>query len=188
MINNTKSGNNHLISKTILVDLDMVITDFDGGFQRVWKQKYPDREIILLKNRKDFYLTNDYDKAFYNDIEEVINAENFLLNLDPLPGAVEGFKQLCELYVNVRICTTSLKHKFSSSEKWEWVDNNFGRKATLDMIICNDKTLVRADYLIDDRPMIKGLKTPEWKHILFTQPYNKHVSGTHFKWGEELKY
>jgi 5'-nucleotidase len=41
------------------------------------------------------------------------------------------------------------------------------------MIIAADKTLVRGDVLIDDRPYIKGDFTPSWEYILYDQPYNR---------------
>ena len=174
--------------KLILVDLDMVITDFHGGFQEVWKREYPDREVIPIEKRTSFYLTKDYEPIYKNDIERIINAEGFLLSLKPLPGAVEGFKELLEQYIDVRVCTTSLKNPFSSGEKWRWVYNHLGQKCAEEMIVCNDKTLIKADYLIDDKPSITGASNPEWKHIIFHQPYNYGIEGWHFGWGEAFDF
>lgn len=170
----------------ILIDLDMVIANFHGGFQEIWKQKFPERDVILLEDRKSFYLTRDHDKLFESDIEEIINAENFILGLDFIPGASEGFRKLVDQYQNVRICTTSLRNPFSSGEKWKWVYKNLGKKEAEEMVICNDKTLIKAAYLIDDKPIIKGVATPEWRHIIFTQPYNREIEGRHFIWGDDL--
>jgi 5'-nucleotidase len=174
--------------KSILVDLDMVITDFHGGFQEVWEREYPDRKVIPLQNRMSFYLTKDYDQIFEADIERIINAENFLLKLKSLPGAVEGFNMLLERYVSVRVCTTSLKNSFSSGEKWQWVCNHLGKRCAEEMIVCNDKTLIKADYLIDDRPLITGEAAPEWKHVIFHQPYNYGIEGLRYKWGDVFDF
>ncbi len=174
--------------KSILVDLDMVVTDFHGGFQEVWEREYPDREVIPIEKRASFYLTKDYDSIYVADIERIINAEGFLLNLKSLPGAVAGFKELIAKYANVRVCTTSLKNPFSSGEKWQWVYKHLGKKCAEEMIVCNDKTLIKADYLIDDRPSITGAATPEWKHIIFHQPYNYGIEGPRFKWGEAFDF
>ncbi len=168
----------------ILVDLDMVITDFHGGFESVWTRKFPDRKVVPLSERKSFYLTKDYAPEYTGDIEEILNAEHFLLGLEPLPGAVDGFRTLVETYQHVRICTTSLKNQYSSGEKWQWVSTVFGRKHAEEMIVCNDKTLIKATYLIDDRPSIRGLVVPEWEHILFDQPYNRDVQQKRFTWGD----
>lgn len=174
--------------KSILVDLDMVITDFHGGFQEVWKREYPDRQIIPVEERTSFYLIKDYDSIYEADIERIINAEGFLLNLKPLPGALDGFKELIAKYANVRVCTTSLKNPFSPGEKWQWVYKNLGKKCAEEMIICNDKTLIKADYLIDDRPSITGAVAPEWKHVIFHQSYNHGIEGPRFSWGEAFNF
>lgn len=130
----------------ILVDMDMVLTDFHGGFEKMWRQKFPEREVIVLENRKSFYLTKDYNPSFKDDIEGIINAERFLRDLSPLEGSIEGFCELVERYENVRICSTSLKNPYSPGEKREWVDAFLGRKAANELIICNDKTLIKAAY------------------------------------------
>jgi len=39
-----------------------------------------------------------------------------------------------------------------------------------------DKTTVRGDVLIDDKPKISGSQRPAWQQILFTAPYNTSVN------------
>lgn len=166
----------------ILVDLDMVIADFNAGFENEWQKRYPDRVVVPLRERKSFYVTKDYPQEYERDIEAIINGKDFLINLPPIEGAISGFLNLQSKYGKVRVCTTSLKNEFSSGEKWNWVRNHLGKKHAEEMIICNDKTIIRASHLIDDRPQIHGSQTPEWKHVIFTQPYNRHVIGDHFTW------
>ena len=43
------------------------------------------------------------------------------------------------------------------------------------IILTNDKTVVKADILIDDKPVITGVENPEWEHIIFDQPYNRQI-------------
>jgi 5'-nucleotidase len=176
----------HMQHPLILVDLDMVITDFHGGFENIWKRKFPDRKVVPLSKRKSFYLTKDYEPEYTQDIEDILNAEHFILGLESLPGAVDGFKAMVKKYQHVRICTTSLKNPHSSGEKWRWVHDTFGRKYAEEMIVCNDKTLIKAAYLIDDRPLIRGVADPEWEHILFDQPYNRDVQQKRFTWGDNF--
>ena len=40
----------------------------------------------------------------------------------------------------------------------------------------SDKTVVRGDVLIDDKPAITGAHHPVWKQLLFEAPYNRHVT------------
>lgn len=34
---------------------------------------------------------------------------------------------------------------------------------------------VTGDILIDDKPSVTGVESPEWEHVLFDQPYNRDV-------------
>ncbi|WP_421446371.1 5' nucleotidase, NT5C type, partial [Agrobacterium tumefaciens] len=44
------------------------------------------------------------------------------------------------------------------------------------MILTRDKTLVRGDLIIDDKPRIQGAVTPSWRHIVYDAPYNRQVT------------
>jgi 5'-nucleotidase len=57
-----------------------------------------------------------------------------------------------------------------------------GSEFTKGVILPRDKTLVRGDVLIDDKPTIGGISTPQWRHVLFDQPYNRHLSGPRVQW------
>jgi hypothetical protein len=46
-------------------------------------------------------------------------------------------------------------------EKFEWVDEHLGKDWTIRLIPAKDKTVIRADVLIDDRPKIEGLEKPK---------------------------
>ena len=60
-------------------------------------------------------------------------------------------------------------------EKLSWVERHLGREFMLRTILTRDKTLVRGNVLIDDKPEVKGVMTPEWEHILFDLPCNRNV-------------
>jgi len=44
-----------------------------------------------------------------------------------------------------------------------WVDR---------IVLAKDKTLVRGDVLIDDKPEVTGSLCPSWEHLVFEAPYN----------------
>jgi 5'-nucleotidase len=45
-----------------------------------------------------------------------------------------------------------------------------------------DKTLVQGDVLIDDKPVVGGISIPQWRRVLFDQPYNRSVPGPRVQW------
>lgn len=61
-------------------------------------------------------------------------------------------------------------------DKLDWLDRHVGEGWSSRAIITTDKTRIRGDVLIDDKPTITGEFTPEWVHVLFDQPYNQHIT------------
>merc|ERR1711988_10781 len=75
-------------------------------------------------------------------------------------------------------CTSPLLgHPTCCQEKIEWIQEHFGEAYIKRMILCQDKTTVRADILVDDKPFISGLYPPTWQQCLFNAPYNQTRSG-----------
>ena len=62
-------------------------------------------------------------------------------------------------------------------EKYTSVERMFGASFQERLIITRDKTHVQGDILIDDKPHISGSKPRPWKHVIFSQSYNKDVQG-----------
>jgi 5'-nucleotidase len=38
------------------------------------------------------------------------------------------------------------------------------------------------DVLVDDKPAIRGIRMPAWRHIIFDQPYNRQAEGPRINW------
>lgn len=55
------------------------------------------------------------------------------------------------------------------------MEEHLGRDFVKRLILTKDKTLVFGDFLIDDKPEIKGVKLPSWEHLIFDQPYNINI-------------
>ncbi|WP_455003872.1 5' nucleotidase, NT5C type, partial [Cardiobacterium hominis] len=61
-------------------------------------------------------------------------------------------------------------------EKIAWVEEHLGFDWTARVMLTKDKTLVRGDILIDDKPEISGSLSPVWQHWLYDAPYNRHIN------------
>ncbi|NLG74473.1 MAG: 5'-3'-deoxyribonucleotidase [Chloroflexi bacterium] len=160
----------------ILVDMDGVIADFEGSFINLWKQQYPRQAYIPLEDRKTFYLLHQYPQELQPLAMEIISAPGFYRGLDVIPGAVEALHEMVNLGIDVRICSSPARDYHNCVlEKYEWVDEHLGSDWIGRMILTEDKTLIRGDILIDDRPELPGSDTPTWEHVLYDQPYNRAV-------------
>ena len=87
-------------------------------------------------------------------------------------------KQMVEAGVDVRLVTSPHPEcpASCSAEKYTWLLEHLGETWVDRLIIARDKTHVRGDLLIDDKPIISGSsKHVSWKQVLFSQSYNKDV-------------
>ncbi|MBI4225105.1 MAG: 5'-3'-deoxyribonucleotidase [Candidatus Sungbacteria bacterium] len=158
----------------LLVDQDGCISDIENGFLSKWKEIYPDEFYVPVKQRTTHMIIDQYPLALRQKVKSIYHAPGFFLELKPMAGAVEALREMASLNLDVRICTSPLYHYQNCLvEKYKWVELYFGLEYTKKIILTQDKTIVRGNYLIDDSPYISGICLPEWEHILFDAPYNR---------------
>lgn len=157
----------------VLIDLDGTMVDFVKGWQTIWNEKHPDR---MIQDPPTMHELEEAYSGFGSEEEicEIWRTPGFFLGLDPMPRAIESFNQMVASGLNLFICSKPTKQSSSWSEKVEWVEMHLGREWADRVILTKDKTMVRADYLIDDNSHIsEGLYVPDWDHILFDASYNR---------------
>ena len=168
----------------ILLDQDGVLADFEKGFHDAWSARLGETYPALpLDQRRSFYVRDDYPDIYRKDVEAIYTAPGFFRDLPAIPGAVSAVKALLEHGHDVRICTSPLnQYRYCLAEKYEWVEQHLGSDFVHRMIVTKDKTVVYGDVLVDDKPDIAGTRQPDWQHIIFDQPYNRHASGPRMTW------
>ena len=109
----------------IYVDMDNVIVDFKSALRK--------RGIDEGMNNAD-----DLDGIFSE--------------MDPMPGAIQGYNKLVEMWHDVYILSTAPWENPSAwSDKLLWVKKYLGKVAYKRLILSHNKNLNSGDYLIDDR-------------------------------------
>ncbi len=176
----------------ILVDMDGVLADFERGFLEKYRKQYPDKPYVLLEERRNFQVKDDYSEELQPLVKAIYQSPGFIRSLPPIAGGLEALCEMAVLGHDLFICTSPLsQYDPCVVEKYHWVDEHLGRDWIKKIILASDKTLIRSDILIDDKPEIKGIATPCWEHILYTQPYNQHVPSkrrlTWQNWKEVLR-
>ncbi|MBW2972524.1 5'-3'-deoxyribonucleotidase [Candidatus Woesearchaeota archaeon] len=161
--------------KIVLFDQDDVLADFQGELLRRWKAGHPDKRHIEVDDLVMFRPEDQYPPEYRHMVREIFCSPGFFRELPPVPGGIEALLEVSKRH-DVYICTSPLyQYENCVLEKYEWVDRHLGRGWTPRIIITRDKTVVSGDCLIDDNPDIKGARTPDWEHILYDMPYNRHV-------------
>jgi 5'-nucleotidase len=160
--------------RKLLIDMDGVISDYYGSFLEIWKKEYPDRIVIPASELKDFYMEKSYPEEYAEDIRRITTSVGFFRYMAPISGAVLALKSiLADGKFDPVICTTPDTHvdgQLCWSEKAEWIEHYLGAEWLKRLIQTADKTMIRGDFLIDDKPV-------HWRRIVFDHSYNQDTSG-----------
>ncbi len=158
----------------ILSDMDGVIVDWTGQFNFDLKVWAPELEFGELR---EFSTPTDLPQAHQDAINFVKNRPGFYADMEPIEGGVDMLNELQYRGHEVWICSSpEVNNPTCESDKKDWLARYMGEFWAKRLILTRDKTLVRGDFLIDDRPTVTGIMEPTWKHLLFHASYNDHVT------------
>ncbi|XP_059149308.1 uncharacterized protein LOC131936377 [Physella acuta] len=165
-------------SLIVLIDMDMVICDFEQNFLRDFRNKYPDLKYVPLPKRVGEDPVIQYSKfgaSYENKVVSVYTALGFYSDLPEIPGACSALKELNEMEgVEVFIVSPPVvSYEFGLKEKCQWIDQHLGMSWVDRMVHICDKTLIHGHLLIDDAIKITGAEEcPTWEHVVFTACHN----------------
>lgn len=160
----------------LLVDLDGVVADWGPEYDRQLELAGDDAAgIPRPAEHHSFDLNEGRTKEEKKIIRRVMSAPGFYANLQPIRHAREVLKGVRDQGHEVHFVTSPfISNPTCASDKLNWVAKHFGNSWAARTIITVDKTMVRGDILIDDKPNITGSERPEWRHIIFGDyPYNR---------------
>ena len=168
----------------ILVDMDGVISDFDGEFIKRWQERHPEIPVVPMEKRMFFYVKDSYPEELQPLVAEILLGPGFFRDMMPVEGAKEALFEMDKMGHEVFICTSPISaYRNCVLEKYEWVENYLGGAWVKRIILTRDKTLIKGDYLIDDKPVITGVESsPAWEQIVYDRPYNRDVNKKRMTW------
>ncbi|MBO0899400.1 hypothetical protein J1G43_05420 [Cellulomonas sp. zg-ZUI22] len=158
----------------VLVDMDGVLVDLEAAFWDAFETAHPAGPRRTDGDRTVFRIDEQLDPQWRDAVRSIMAAPGFFGGLRPVPGAVEALDEMLDEGWDVRICTAPLLHNPTcASDKLASLARHFGQRWAERAVITKDKTLVRGDVLIDDKPVVNGDWTPVWKHVVFAATYNQ---------------
>lgn len=161
------------------LDMDGVIADWDG---------YLDGQLDLVPELAQFPRQphrgwNDYKTTAPEHkklVYKILEHPEFYPNLPAMPGAVDAIKKMREDgHDIVFVSSPWVSNPMGFQAKADWLKRHVGSWARENLFLGGDKTLVRCDVLVDDKPVMKGryIDTPPWTRVFFDQSYNSMLPG-----------
>lgn len=149
----------------VLVDVDGVLCDIESALIEHVRREYPQAE---RKFPGQWLVEQQFPDVPAEYIGSWFDRAGTFRSLAPLPGAKRGVAMLREAGHDVWLCSTPVANEYCASEKQQWVNEHYPllRKR---LILTSDKTLVRGNVLIDDKPEITGRMQPVWEHVYYHQ-------------------
>ena len=142
--------------KVVYVDMDNVLVDFQSGIDSL----------------------SDEERGAYKD--NIDNVPGIFSKMQPLNGAIEGYKKLTEHFDVYILSTAPWNNPSAWSDKLLWVQKHLGDIAYKRLILSSNKNLNAGDYLIDDRTA-NGASDFKGEHIHFLTEKFKN-------WDDVLNY
>lgn len=110
----------------------------------------------------------------HNALESYLRSEDFFEGLGVMPESQRVMRRLQQNY-EIFIATAAMEVPTSFHQKFRWLERHFPFIPPSHIVYCGDKSIIRADYLIDDNP--RQLRRFQGEGILFTSPHNMSIKG-----------
>lgn len=155
--------------KRIALDMDEVIADVTPKFLDLYERDFgerPPREVWWGK--KIYQLPNAAHIRGY------LQEPGFFADLPVMEGSQEVVEWLTE-HFDVYAVTAATEFRNSLIDKLDWLDRHFPFIGWQRLVLCGDKRIIQADYMIDDHAW--NLQHFNGKGLLYTASHNVGEQG-----------
>jgi 5'(3')-deoxyribonucleotidase len=152
--------------------MDEVMADTLGEHLRRYNETFDERIALADLLGKGLWDVVSEDRL--EDLRAIIQAEDFFEDLGVMPDAPEVLHDLTKRF-EVFIATQAMSVPNSFGPKYRWLQRHFPFLPPSNYVYCGDKSILRADYLIDDTP--RNLRRFEGTGVLYSAPHNLATQG-----------
>ncbi len=111
------------------------------------------------------------DQAHVLRSREYFQSADFFADIPVMADSREVIRELMSAY-EVFITTAAMDVPNSFAAKFNWLQRHFPFIPVSNVVFCGDKSIVAADYMIDDD--VRHFRKFRGEGILFTAPHNVH--------------
>jgi 5'(3')-deoxyribonucleotidase len=152
--------------------MDEVMADTLGEHLRRYNQAFNEEVTPEHLAGKGLWEVAPVDRQ--RQLRAFLDAEDFFEDLDLMPGAQNVLRDLSGRF-EVFIATQAMSVPNSLGPKYRWLQRHFSFIPPQHYVFCGNKSILRADYLIDDQP--RNLERFEGQGLLYTAPHNLTATG-----------
>ena len=156
----------------IAVDMDEVIADTVAEHLVRYNRDYSGN--ITKEDLRGKWIWDVVSIDRHPRLEEYLRSDDFFDVLDVIPDAQRVLKKLQQQF-EVFIASAAMEVPTSFNAKYRWLERHFPTIPATHIVFCGDKSILRADYLIDDNP--RQLRRFSGTGILYDAPHNAAVTG-----------
>lgn len=155
----------------IAVDMDEVIADFNAKFITTFNAHFDERLTLDDLRGKSFLHCRP---ELQQGIMQMLSENDFFADLPVIPDSQEILSRMCERH-EIYIATAAMEFPPCFNAKFSWLRKNFPFISPANIVFCGSKSIINADYLIDDNS--HHFSTFGGEGLLFSAPHNIYEQG-----------
>ena len=156
----------------ICVDMDEVMADTLAEHLRRYNQAFDEEVKVDDLVGKGLWEITPLDRQL--QLRAFLDAEDFFEDLPLMPDSQQVLKDLSARF-EIYIATQAMAVPNSLGPKYRWLQRHFSFIPPTHYVFCGNKSILRADYLIDDLP--RNLQRFEGQGLLYSAPHNLTATG-----------
>ena len=153
--------------RRICVDMDEVMADTLAEHLRRYNETFD--EAVKADDLAGRALWDIAPLERQQQLRAFLDAEDFFEDLPLMADSQQVLKELSARF-EIFIATQAMVVPNSLGPKFRWLQRHFPFILPSHYVFCGDKSILRANYLIDDQP--KNLIGFKGQGLLFTAPHN----------------
>lgn len=158
------------VMKRIALDMDEVLADVYGKLLM-----YFERDLGWRPTWEDYAGKKLYQLEGAQHLRKYLHARGFFSDLKVMSDSQMVVQEL-QAHYDVFIVTAAQEFPNSLIDKYEWLEVHFPFIHWRNFVMCGDKRIIQADYMIDDH--VRNLRHFQGKGLLYTASHN--INNTDF--------
>lgn len=158
--------------KRICIDMDEVLADTLS--EHIARYNLEHAEAITKADLHGKWLWQIVSTDKHERLAGYLHSEDFFEDLGVFADSQRVVRELAKQY-EVYIATAAMEFPNSFGPKYRWLRRHFPYLQPTHFIFCGDKSILNADFLIDDQP--RNFRRFSGEGILYTAPHNLGVTG-----------